>query len=312
MLAVAALLAFGEPTSSNAQALVPTSQIERLPPVAIAAPTSFVAPLVITPSDPNVVLCSIAPVEYLMLEPPSGPTLDSQTLSQSLLDASPFTEPLATPSPPRRFSFFRDGEWYFSWGESRDFWNPTDIHISQPSLNNNFTVHDVQGHDEPDWKGGLFGSQYNVRIGRFFGEKRRHGLEFSLDHTKYSSTIGQTALVTGTINGQPVNEKMVLYQNVFDYELHNGANHAMCNYVHRVPLRGELNQKFSVAGIGKIGAARCCRTRRTTSSAISSTWASRVGTTSSAAITVGGGSAVGLSASSAACASCFGGRSISN
>src|ERR1700678_1168437 len=43
--------------------------------------------------------------------------------------------------------FFRDGEWYASWGYSKQYWAPTDIHVSQPSLGNNFTLHDVHGAD---------------------------------------------------------------------------------------------------------------------------------------------------------------------
>ena len=87
--------------------------------------------------------------------------------------------------------FFRDGEWYFSWGYNKEYWAPTDIHVSQPSLGNNFTIHGVQGADEfsfPEiFSPSLFGPQYNIRIGRFINDERTIGVEFSLDHTKYTT-----------------------------------------------------------------------------------------------------------------------------
>jgi len=62
--------------------------------------------------------------------------------------------------------FFRDGEWYFSWGYNKEYWAPTDIHVSQASLGNNFTIHGVQGADEfsfPEiFSPSLFGPQYNI------------------------------------------------------------------------------------------------------------------------------------------------------
>lgn len=99
--------------------------------------------------------------------------------------------------------FFRDGEWYFSWGYNKEYWAPTDIHVSQASLGNNFTIHGVQGADEfsfPEiFSPSLFGPQYNIRIGRFINDERTIGVEFSLDHTKYTTILGQTAAVTGLV-----------------------------------------------------------------------------------------------------------------
>ncbi len=172
------------------------------------------------------------------------------------------TSPPALTSAPSGSSpasrFFSGGEWYFSWGYSAETWAPTDIHVSQPSLGNNFTIHNVKGHDEPGWdtglfNKGLFGPQTNIRIGRFVDEDRTLAIELSLDHTKYTSTIGQTANVTGTINGIPVNTTMLLDENTFRYNLHNGANHLMVNVVKRLPLIGATNESLSLAAIGKVG-----------------------------------------------------------
>jgi len=154
--------------------------------------------------------------------------------------------------------FFREGEWYFSWGGNKETFARTDIHVSQPSLGNDFTIHGVQGHDEPDLsgllKGDFFGPQYNIRIGRFINADRTIAVELSFDHTKYTATDGQTANVTGIIGNAPVNGPRVLDANFFRYLLHNGANHVMTNLVYRKPLLGELNETYSLAFIGKAGA----------------------------------------------------------
>ncbi len=148
--------------------------------------------------------------------------------------------------------FFRDAEWYGSWGLSAEWWAPTNIHVSQPSLNNDFVVSNVKVHDEPQVTT-PFGSQYNFRFGRFFNESRTFAAEINFDHTKYTSTLDQSALVSGKINGQNVDSYRVLDQNTFAYMLHNGANHLMCNLVYRRPLLGEVNQTWSVASILKVG-----------------------------------------------------------
>ena len=154
-------------------------------------------------------------------------------------------------SPATQFvKFFRDGECYFLFGTSRQYWEPTDIHVSQPSQGNDFVIHDVQAHDEPDLSsfatGDIFNPQYNIRIGRFINDKRTVAVEFSMDHTKYTVTDGQIAQVTGTIAGAPVNSSQVLNASYFRYILHNGANFLMANLVYRQPVI-ELTDKVAYA-----------------------------------------------------------------
>jgi hypothetical protein len=152
--------------------------------------------------------------------------------------------------------FFSEGEWYVSFGLSKQYYAPTDIHVSQPSLGNDFTIHDVHGHDEADWsallKGDLLGPQYNIRIGRFIND--RFAVEFSLEHSKYTVTDGQIANVTGMVAAPNAPGPNVLTKPFFEYMLHNGANHVMLNLVDREPLYGKINEPFSVAFIGKVGA----------------------------------------------------------
>jgi hypothetical protein len=165
----------------------------------------------------------------------------------------------ATPSGGNPFlRYFTEAEWYLSWGTSTQSWANTDIHVVQPSLGNDFTISSVRGVDDgfglPQiLQGNLFGPQYNVRIGRFFDEARTIGVEFSLDHTKYSTVIGQVAPVSGLVGGVPTNAPFALTQQFFSEILHNGANHVMISGVYRVPLLGQVNDTWSVSALMKVG-----------------------------------------------------------
>jgi hypothetical protein len=213
------------------------------------------------------IICSLFLLSLLCLFPYA--TVHAEELLQKLPDSAPVAAPVPTAitAPPATsteavFSpvgrFFTEGEWYFSWGYSTETWSPSDIHVSQPALGNDFTIHNVTGHDEPNLGNiistQIFVPQYNIRIGRFVDADRTLAVELSLDHTKYTSTIGQTARVTGTIEGKPAPPSLLLDDKNFRYNLHNGANHLMVNIVKRVPLIGATNESFSLAAIGKVGA----------------------------------------------------------
>ena len=43
-------------------------------------------------------------------------------------------------SPISQAQELGNDNWYFSWGYSRQQYAPSDIHVSQPSLGNDFTV----------------------------------------------------------------------------------------------------------------------------------------------------------------------------
>ena len=146
--------------------------------------------------------------------------------------------------------FFRDGEWYFAFGSDKEFWSNTDIHVSQPSLGNSFTLHGVQGHDAPAGAGEA--PQFNIRLGRFITQN--FGVELSIDHSKYYTDIGQTAQLSGVIDNMPTNGPRQLTKTYFSEQLHNGANHVMIDAVYRYPLIGQTNETYSLAGIGKAGA----------------------------------------------------------
>ena len=159
----------------------------------------------------------------------------------------------------------KDHNWYASWGYSRDQYAPSDIHITQPGLGNNYTVHQAAAQDFPANPGQTLQSiaslnfttpQENVRIGKFMNPEKTFAIELNLDHTKYNTNIGQTANVTGTgnIGGQPVNQNVVLNAQTFDYELHNGLNHIMVNGVWLHHLFGPEQKPGDMQLISRVGA----------------------------------------------------------
>ena len=153
--------------------------------------------------------------------------------------------------------------WYFSWGYSRQQYAPSDIHVSQPGLGNDFTVRQAAGSDFPatlkqtvDAIGNFDFTlpQENVRVGKFLNPEKTFAIEFSLDHSKYQTDLGQVAQVNGTINNRPYNGSMVLDANNFFYALHNGLNHLMVNAVWLHHLAGPEKQAGDLQLISRAGA----------------------------------------------------------
>lgn len=181
----------------------------------------------------------------------AGPTQAADLQQGSVLAATPPAQYQPAQDPGNAFwRFFHDGEWYFSFGSDKEWWAPSNIHVAQPSLGNNFTMSGVTGHDAPLGAGEA--PQFNIRVGRFITEN--FAVELSLDHSKYYTDIGQSSQVTGYIGGVPTNGPRQLTSTFYSEELHNGANHFMADAVYRYPLIGRTNETFSVAAIGKLGA----------------------------------------------------------
>jgi hypothetical protein len=157
----------------------------------------------------------------------------------------------------------KDKNWYFSWGYSRQWYAASDIHVTQPGLGNSYTVHEVQATDAaPTFREGLdstlnfnfFNPQENIRLGKYMDTEKSFAVEFSLDHSKYNTNLGQTAHVTGTYNGQPIDTYWVLDHQTFDYVHHNGLNHIMLNAVWLHHLLGPTHKAGDLESISRIGA----------------------------------------------------------
>ncbi len=160
-------------------------------------------------------------------------------------------------------ALYPDENWYFSWGYSRQQYAPSDIHVSQPNLGNDFTVRQARGSDFPSNLGDSLRSlvnldwtnpQENIRIGKFMNPEKSFAIEFSLDHSKYNVDYGQSVVVDGTVNGKPANSPMVTDPQNFNYALHNGLNHVMVNAVWLHRLRGVAHQPGDLQWISRLGA----------------------------------------------------------
>ena len=169
------------------------------------------------------------------------------------------------PSPTKDKGASGRGNWYASWGYSRQQYAPSDIRVSQPALGNDFTLRQVAGSDFPADLQETLGSitsleftnpQENIRIGRYLNAEKTFAIEFSLDHSKYNTNPNQSVAVSGKVaNGtQPINGAMVLSPDNFIYNLHNGLNHIMVNAVWLHHLYGPENQPGDLQLISRVGA----------------------------------------------------------
>ena len=156
-----------------------------------------------------------------------------------------------------------ENNWYFSWGYSRQQYAPSDIHVSQPGLGNDFTVHQAAASDFPsspqDTINSLFNldftnPQENLRIGKFMNPEKTFAIEFSLDHSKYNVDYGQSVQVSGTVANAPTNGNMTVTPQNFNYALHNGLNHLMINAVWLRHLAGPEQKPGDLQLISRVGA----------------------------------------------------------
>lgn len=156
-----------------------------------------------------------------------------------------------------------ENNWYFSWGYSRQQYAPSDIHVSQPSLGNDFTVHQAAASDFPTspqdtlkslLELDLTNPQENIRIGKFMNPEKTFAIEFSLDHSKYNVDYNQTVSVTGTKGNAPYNQNLTLTPQNFNYALHNGLNHLMVNAVWLHHLAGPVQKPGDLQLISRVGA----------------------------------------------------------
>jgi len=184
----------------------------------------------------------------------SAPPGDSTTASSAPQGAS------ADSQPP----LINDGKnWYFSWGYSRQWYAPSDIHVTQPGRGSDFTVHQAKATDYPAnipetidslVQFNFFMPQENIRIGRFMDAEKTFAVEFSLDHSKYNTDTSQSAYISGKMDGQAVNQNKILDRQYFYYALHNGLNHIMLNAVWLKHLDGPKQKPGDWELISRAGA----------------------------------------------------------
>lgn len=159
-------------------------------------------------------------------------------------------------STPAASSQNEGHEIYISWGYNTESYRPVELHMAQPTLGNDFTMHAVDYHDSKGWSTGLLshtvtGPQYNFQIGYYFRKNTAFDVNFA--HAKAIVTQDQTVRMTGTLAGQPVDKNVVLTEDVLIYKLNNGANFALFNAVQRFRILRQPGQTGSIAVLGKAG-----------------------------------------------------------
>ena len=142
------------------------------------------------------------------------------------------------------------GSWYFSWGYNKEWYTHSSIHISQPSLGNDYTFKNVFAEDKVGWDHQFFHTpitipQYNYRLGHWF--KDDWAFEINFDHTKYQVAQAQYLHLEGTLNHRQVDTFFVNNGNLL-YQLNNGANFFLFNIVHRIQVP-HMNYKYFNASL---------------------------------------------------------------
>jgi len=152
----------------------------------------------------------------------------------------------------------RKGEFYFSWGYNKEWYTHSNIHINQPSLQNNYTFQGVKAHDHPGWDEGLFTKaltipQYNYRLGYFFDRKNGWAVEINFDHTKYIFA-DQNVHLKGTLHGAHADTTIAFNEaNGFEYFLNNGANFLLFNLVKRWHWVATKDKHIQIDALAKAG-----------------------------------------------------------
>ena len=163
----------------------------------------------------------------------------------------------AQKEPPKKKKKFIK-EVYLSWGYNKEWYTRSSVHVSQPSLGNDYTMEHVRGHDHPGWDEGLFNKalsipQYNYRLGFLLDEKRGWGFEINFDHTKFI-IADQNVRIKGLMNNHPVDTAVAFNEgNGFYYYLNNGANFLLFNVTKRWHLLATRDEKVKVDGFAKFG-----------------------------------------------------------
>ena len=159
----------------------------------------------------------------------------------------------------------RKHEFYFSWGYNTEWYTNSNVHISQPSLGNNYTFENVEGHDHRGWDGQFFTKaisipQYNYRLGYVFNEEKGLAFEVNFDHTKYIFADNQVVHIKGTVNGEPYDNHVRFVENDAPnadsssyYFLNNGANFLLFNIVKRWHLIANKKRTVQIDGLAKFG-----------------------------------------------------------
>jgi hypothetical protein len=170
------------------------------------------------------------------------------------------TQTMTITSKKKKKPFIK--EIYASWGYNTEWYTRSTLHVSQPSLGNDYKMTGIKAHDHRGWDEGLFSKalsipQYNYRLGFLLDDEKGWGFEINFDHTKYIIS-DQEAHVKGTLNHRAVDTTVAFNaNNGFYYYLNNGANFLLFNVTKRWHWLQSPREKvkldlYAKAGIGPV------------------------------------------------------------
>lgn len=148
---------------------------------------------------------------------------------------------------------------YAGWGYNAEWYTKSNIHVSQPSLGNNYQLKNIAGNDYVGWDYKLFQTQltipqYNYRLGFFFKKHKTWGFDIGFDHTKFQLTPGQTAHLIGTVNNRAIDTMVNVHDGYIHWKLNNGANFFCLGIMKRFYFAGTKNGKIKLFNIYKLAA----------------------------------------------------------
>jgi hypothetical protein len=127
---------------------------------------------------------------------------------------------------------------YFQWGYNREIYTRNDIRFQNGDAYD-FTIHDVKGHDKPDFEGfwesplDITIPQNSFRIGVYLNKQQSWAIELNFDHAKYVMPNDKSYYVSGHVAGVPLDKDTIVTRRFVGFEHTDGANFYHINYVHQ-------------------------------------------------------------------------------
>lgn len=157
------------------------------------------------------------------------------------------------------------GDFYFSWGYNRAFFNESDIHFKGEGYD--FTIYKVEARDLPEtFDAKVYFNitkfsipQFNFRAGYFLNDK--FSISIGTDHMKYVMVQDQEVKINGTIDtdlsetygGIYNNDYINLSRDFLRYEHTNGFNFARIGLEYRAELWESNNKKHKITIMPGVG-----------------------------------------------------------
>ena len=122
--------------------------------------------------------------------------------------------------------------YYLSLYTGRTSAQSSDLRLLQPRLGTDVTYHGVSYEGKPQ----TGSPYYGIKFGYYLPKSPRVGFEVEYNHAKMYAKVGDSRLITGTWQGQPINSVEPIANKVSEYRITNGINSLSFNVLYRVPV----------------------------------------------------------------------------